>query len=304
MKALLFIAPVVGAISVIAVGCSTAAPTPPDSPVPEFCSDWAKAYCQLSAVCQFDADECATNQTTACNQFADTALASGTRSYNQPNGAACITLLNSTFGANSQSLAVSSLLQVNIACESAFIGNVQQNQPCTSTYDCASGTNVVCAPFVGGSGSVCGTVTDKTLGQACGDPGDTCQGGSYCAPSTTSGPPTCVATPVLNGTCSAALPCGQGNYCTGAGVCAQQLPTGAACTASSECASSYCDQYPPAACVTELTFARGSDDCNGILNGPTTTTQTPADAGVGGSTVVDSGGNTDSGGATDGPTGG
>jgi hypothetical protein len=269
MKARLSIGSAVGALGVlVAVACSSSTPTPPDSDVSTFCSDWAKAYCQLATSCEFDPAACTTFQTGQCTSFASTAAASGTRQYSQPNGKACIDALNSAYGGNPTEISAAQLTSLNDECNRAFTGNVASDKSCTSDYDCAN--NLVCEPILGGGGNVCAAVNQKNLGDICGDPGDECQGDSYCAP-VAGAAPACIATPTTNSACSAAIPCGSTDHCIVAAgststTCQIRATLGQTCATSDDCAASaaYCDTYPPAACVTGLTFGRGSIDCRGI----------------------------------------
>jgi hypothetical protein len=111
---------------------------------------------------------------------------------------------------------------------------------------------------------VCASVTAKAPGDICGDPGDQCQGDSYCAPKPMAAP-LCVPTPAMGASCSASVPCGSSDRCEN-GTCQPRALSGEPCSSNADCAASapYCDTYPPAACTNGLTFARGSIDCNGI----------------------------------------
>ena len=73
--------------------------------------------------------------------------------------------------------------------------------------------------------------------------------------------------------CSATIPCGPTDRCVG-GVCAPRASVGKTCATNADCnaAAPYCDTYPPAACTTGLTFARGATDCTGIAGTDTATT--------------------------------
>lgn len=290
MRTRLVIALTVGALGMVAAACSSSSssttPPPPDSTITEFCTDWGTAVCQLSSICQFDATTCATYQTTVCNQFATAAQASGTRQYSQPAGKACIDALTSAYGGGPSMLSASTLASLDDTCNQAFAGNVASDKPCTSNYDCATG--LTCSPIPGGTTSVCASGSAKDAGAIC-SAGDMCQGDTYCA-AVSGAEPQCTAEPTTGGACSATIPCGSADYCASDNTCQTKLPVGPAnCTSNSDCATGYCDTYPPAACVTGLTFARGSIDCNGIAG----LDQTGADAGV-----------QDSGGGTEASTGG
>ena len=281
-----------GALGMVAVACSSSssstAPPPPDSTVAEFCTDWAAAICQLSSFCQFDAATCqAYQQNTVCTQFAASATASGTRQYSQPGGLACVTALKGAYGSNPSSISAAQITALDTTCNQAFVGNVASDKPCTSDYDCVSG--LTCNLIPGQSASVCGSGAPVEAGAMCLSTSQ-CPPSYYCAP-VSGAEPQCTPTPATGGACSAAIPCGADDYCNSSGVCEAKVAQGQPCTSSADCAAAapYCDTYPPAACVTGLTFARGSIDCNGIAgtdqssNDAGTATETGAqDAGGGG----------------------
>jgi hypothetical protein len=247
----------------IVIACSIGSSSPPpDQSVSEFCADWAKAICQLSnGQCAFSQSVCATYQTSVCMAYVNTAQ-SGTREYRQSSGKACIDALNSAYGNNPSSISAMVLANVNSTCSKAVSGNQQSDQPCTGDTDCSG--SLVCAPILGQSGSVCASVNKKNLGDICGDPGDTCQGDSYCAPQPGAAPK-CVATPSTGSSCSMGIPCGSSNRCLN-GTCQPRGAAGDPCTTNDDCSTlvPYCDTYPPAGCAKGLSFARGSIDCNGI----------------------------------------
>jgi len=262
MRTRLFTGLPLGAFGMIAVACSLSTPPPPDQNVNEFCTDWATAICQLSnGSCDFVASVCARYQTTVCMNFVNAAQ-SGTRQYRQSNGKACIDALNSAYGKSPSSIAASTLAAVNALCSKVVVGSQKSDQTCTADNDCTGG--LVCAPLLGQGGSVCASVTPKNAGDICGDPGDQCQGDSYCAPQPMAAP-LCIATPAMGAPCSPAMPCGRSNRCV-SGTCQPRALSGEPCSSNDDCAASapYCDTYPPAACTKGLTFARGSLDCNGI----------------------------------------
>jgi hypothetical protein len=282
MRTRLVVGLVVGALGMVATACSStssggAAPTPPDSTVEVFCTDWATAVCQLSTFCQFDAAACATHQTSVCSAFATSATTSGFRQYSQPAGKACIDALTSAYGGNPSVISAATLTQLDATCNAAFAGSAASDKPCTSDYDCATG--LTCSLIPGQSASVCGSGSPVAAGGTCLATSQ-CPANYYCAP-VMGANPQCVATPTTGGACSGAIPCGADDFCGPSGTCQAKAAQGQTCSASSDCASAapYCDTYPPAACVSGLTFARGSIDCNGIAGLDTT----PVDAGGGGS---------------------
>lgn len=249
------------AIGLIAVACSFSTAPPPDQNVSEFCTDWASAICQLSnGPCYFMASTCETYQNTVCMSFVNAAQSS-TRQYNQANGKACIDALNGAYGGSPSTISAATLANLNVTCEKAVIGNQALNQSCSGDNDCAG--SLVCAPVVGTSGSLCVSgFTPKNAGDICADPGDQCPPDYYCAPQT-GGSPTCIAAPTT-GACSAEVPCDSADTCVN-GTCQPLAGVGGSCTSSADCsaAAPYCDTYGQPLCTHGLSFAKGSDDCNG-----------------------------------------
>jgi hypothetical protein len=266
-----------GLVSIATMSCDLTTATPPDQNITEFCVDWAKAICQVgTGACAFDIPTCSAYQTTVCNAFVGSQQG-GTRSYSQVNGQACIGALNDVYGGNPAAIGVSALLNVQTICGRVVAGNQQTDQSCTNDSDCALG--LVCAPtVVGGTSEVCAAVTAKQLGDICGDPGDTCEGNSYCAAQGPMQAALCVMTPATGGACSATIPCGSADTCAADGTCHVAGVVGASCSSNDQCASGYCDLYSPAACTNGLSFARGSVDCNGIEGVGATTGATDAGA--------------------------
>jgi len=254
-----------GVVSLAAAGCSLTSSSPPDETISEFCADWGKALCQVGSgtFCTFNVPSCVTYQTGVCESYV-ASLQGGTRQYSQVNGAACIQELNNLYGGNPSSIGVTPLLQQQAICARVIVGNQPIDQSCKIDADCANG--LVCAPAVfGGSSNVCATVVQIQPNQICGAPGDQCVGNSHCEAQGQGQAPLCVPTALVGGACSASVPCGAGDVCSDddAGTC-EPASTSGTCTTNAECASGYCDLNPPAACTNGLSFARGSDDCNGI----------------------------------------
>jgi hypothetical protein len=244
----------------VVVACSGVA-APPDANVSEFCDDWAVAICQLSnGPCYFSASVCVRHQTGVCMTFVASAQSESSE-YSQANGKSCIDALHNAYGDSPSSIPASTLLALNATCTAAFVGTKAAGDSCSGSNDCAG--KLVCAPVVGTSTSQCtSSLTPKQIGDVCADPGDQCDGDSYCA-LPASGSPKCVPTPAIGDACSASVPCDSANHCV-KGICEALAPSGDACASNDDCATHYCDSYPPAQCTNGLTFARGAADCNGI----------------------------------------
>jgi hypothetical protein len=275
---------------VVACSSSSSQSTPPDSDTAAFCTDWAKAVCQLSSICNFDPATCSAYQTGVCNDFVQQAQSSSARHYTQPGGKACIDALNSAYGGSPSRIDVGKLTSLEDTCNKAFTGNVASDSACTSDYDCQSGLR--CSTIPGQNASVCASGNPKNAGDIC-SAGDTCATNTYCAP-VTGAEPKCKPAATMGQPCSAQIPCDSMSYCGPSGTCQMKAAMGEACATNADCSTGYCDVYPPAACTDGLTFARGAIDCNGVagLDRPDS----------GGPTVTDSGTGND-GGTTEAATG-
>jgi hypothetical protein len=290
----------VGATVLVAVACSNSTP-PPDSTITEFCNDWASAWCQVSSSCEIEESSCLTYQNQTCQTYASERT-TGTRQYSQPGGKACINALNQAFGNGAMSVSTQTVLAFRDTCERAFPGSALENQTCTTDYDCTD--DLVCDEGYGQTSSVCSKVTMKNLNDPCADPGDECQGDTYCASNGSMPVPVCTPTPGLGAACSDTVPCSSGEFCAPAGFCVNDEVQGQeGCTNDDQCGSGlFCDTYPPSACVNALTFSRGGIDCQGIdgtdmMTSPVLDAGTP-DTGTDSATTPEDAG-TDSAAATD-----
>jgi len=261
-----------GAFATIAVACSLTTNPPPDQNESDFCDDWAKAYCQIGSVCNFDVATCSAYQTGVCTTYVN-GLLGGTRQYSQPNGHACIVALTGAYGGSPTSIQASILLQIQSTCSKVVAGNQGKGDSCTADNDCTG--DLVCAKY-NATTSICAVTTPKNAGDPCSDPGDQCQGDTYCA--TTMVPPICVATPPTGSACSTTIPCGSSDQCGDGDTCQPRGANGDPCAANGDCVSGYCDPYPPAQCEDGLQFSgRGIlYDCEGVAG-----TDQPVDAGSG-----------------------
>jgi hypothetical protein len=293
-----------------AFGASTLACSSSSNPyadVSEYCSAYAKAICQISSTCQFDPSACETYQTAQCNEQATQATAAGTRTYTPGNVSACINALNAAYGNNATSVSASALTSINTVCAQVFVGSAGEGASCTSNFDCTVSGDI-CASAPGISGQTCAKPTPKQLNDVCADPGDQCPSDAYCAAQ--NGTSKCVPAQADGATCSATEPCVGTDYCNASGICAPLAPQGQPCTTTANCSEGLiCDTYTSStvgtACVTALTFARGSVDCEGI-EGLSTGGSSGGSSGSSsgsGSGGGDAGGG-DSGGSSDGATGG
>lgn len=334
MRTRLVVGLVVGALGVVAWGCSSSSGgSNPYPDVAHFCAAVAAAECQSTGASSPSAiDNCGNSsmQQQQCNAFRAAQCADGSiivpfpgspdalqRNYTSGNVPACITAINNLFGsANTSTNGIMSISYSQLfgagnlvdTCEAVFAGSAGDGQACTTDFDCTV-MGEVCAvnPLLGSS--VCAQPSPKNVGDPCADPGDQCTNG-YC--STASKEPTCVALLDNNAPCTVDAQCQTSSHCSG-GACAPLGEIGQACASNSDCDASqnlFCDIYHQSgpACVKSIVFDNSQDDCQGYLfgaglgsvpDGGGTTPPVDASSSSDGSSSSDA-----STGATDAPSGG
>jgi hypothetical protein len=262
------------AVGLSAYGCSSSTNPYPDYNA--YCKAYANTLCKIASSCQFDPGVCESYQSTQCETHAQAAIGAG-RQYNQGAVQPCLDALNAAYGGSSTTVSASTIATYTATCDKVFGGTSGHHAACTVDSDCTTNGDV-CAAAPGSNNKTCVTPTPKQIGDACADPGDQCPASAYCAPQ--SGTSTCVAAATAGQTCNPTTPCAGGFHCVN-GACSALAGQGQPCSATSDCSQSgtalYCDTYtdqqtPTTACVTALTFARGSVDCVGIEGQGTTGT--------------------------------
>src|ERR1019366_4125835 len=144
-----------------------------------------------------------------------------------------------------------------------FVGAVAAGSTCTSTFDCATSTDVCAAdPLNPTASTQCAAPTPVSV--MCRNIGDTCTNG-YC-----SSKATCVPFLADGASCTAGQ-CQASSRCTG-GVCAARGGAGAACATNDDCDPTVpllCDLYRTGGAIgpTSILLGNGSADCTGYLEG-------------------------------------
>jgi hypothetical protein len=297
MRTRLFMGLAAGAVSITAIACSSS--PNPYATVSEYCTAYAKAICQISSTCQFDPTACETYQSGQCTAAA-ASTSTATRQYNSGNVQACLNALNAAYGNNPSSISSKQVANYTQVCSKVFVGSAAEGAACTSSFDCASSTDI-CASAPNRS-AVCAQPTQRNAGEDCGDRGDQCPSNYYCSSTSV----TCVASQTTGQPCGATDPCDGKDQCIG-GTCALLSTIGNTCSVSTDCGQDqsgnqlFCDTYtsleaPQPVCVNAYTFARASPDCLGIEGQGTNGTGSSS----GGSS---SGGTSSSGGSSSGSAG-
>ncbi len=219
----------------------------------QFCVEWAKNECsKVAPKCVFDNAKCEVDQKMACQKFATAAKAtSAKREYRPANSGRCLSAISSVYG--SAMIMASDLANQREACERVFQGEAKANETCVVDFDCEK--SLVCDK------SICAAKKTVGAGANCGNPGEYCPVGQYCAKPMTVF--VCAARQGLDKACGADLPC-QEKYRCSAGLCKEQFEMSLACTSNQDCKSGLCDPYSHV-CVPFVSFALGSASCKALV---------------------------------------
>jgi hypothetical protein len=266
-------------------GCSQTQPVDPLGDVAGFCEQKASGECQVAEVCTLDVKVCTNARIALCMSDAASAMASGTRSYDENNAKACINAVNQAYGDMTQHVPYATLEgpgSIGDLCNRVFTGNLAQGTPCKTDYDCEG--SGICAPVAPQSTiSVCAVASAPiALGGFCENPGSVCATDLYCAPQPSLADQ-CVAAAGLGASCANGVACVSAAQCGASQTCIARQGLGDGCSSDDQCDPSSAPFCDPAdhLCSVGLTFAAGSFDCNGFIQtgGGSSTVATPtADA--------------------------
>jgi hypothetical protein len=252
----------VAAIAGLFVGCGGGGGGTPLTET-EFCKQKAEAECVVTDRCVTSKTDCEADRRAVCTQFIGTAKANGKRLFVAGNVGACINKAKSVYG-KASAITPTELADLDDVCNYVFQGKGKVNEDnCDTKYDCAS--KVICDK------TFC--ATQKTVNTGCGNPGDTCPTGNYCALNSAS-LYVCTAKGDADDMCDAATPCKEALRCAGT-TCGDRVAAGATCASNADCPTSapFCDPYAGFKCDPGLSFAAGSPSCadfGGSGSGPGT----------------------------------
>jgi hypothetical protein len=249
------------AVGSAGVGCGGGGGSKPTET--DFCTQKAKDECLVNCAPIAMAD-CVAFRKGLCLDAATAATASGTRVFTPANQADCLNRTKSAYSSTAP-ITPATMAQIDRACNYVFQGNKQLlSDACQSQFECAGTTNgsIVCD-----KGFCAMQSSPKAVGMPCGNPGDVCATGTYCA--TSGAVPQCAARPQTGDSCSTDIPCLENLRCVG-GSCVARVAAGTACTTNDDCPTSgatYCDPYAGSICDSGLTFANGSPSCQAFAGG-------------------------------------
>lgn len=233
-----------GVVALVACSSSEEGPAFPD--VASFCAAYGDALCQgVAAGCGTTADNCKTKAVAQCN-----GNASG-KAYNASGAQDCIDKTKNLF--SQKTFTADQEKDQQNACGRTFGGSVAKNGACQSNFDCQG--QMVCDK------GLCADKTDKKLGDACNNPGDICEKGSYCGEQ--GAVKFCLAKKSQGELCLPGVPCKEDLYCVS--TCQPKKGPGQVCGADDECqaatTSPYCDPVQ-AKCLPK--YGLGTESCKQI----------------------------------------
>ena len=256
----------------------------------DFCAQKADAECQVTDRCVTTKDDCKADRMAVCTAFVAAAKSNGKRVFVTGNIGGCISKTMAVY-AKTSPITPKDLADMDDVCQYVFQGDGEVNvDTCQTKYDCAG--KVICDK------TYCAKQMNVTT--TCGNPGDICPAGKYCAPNSSS-LLVCTDKGASGDTCDETTPCLEALHCA-AGTCTDRVGSAGSCTSSDDClaAAPYCDPYAGNKCDPGLSFAAGSPSCadyGGSGSGPGT-------GGTGGGAGGTGGGAGGRGGAGGGGTGG
>jgi hypothetical protein len=192
--------------------------------VESFCEAQVKEICAgIAAPCAIADEKCKSTGKSFC-----VASASG-KTYQAPAADACVSKTHDVF--QQRTITPDQEKELADTCGRVFGGTKKVNEPCKATSECER--NLVC----GGTG-FCGEKTDKSEGQPCNNPGDTCSKDTFCAGE---GNKTCQKKKTMGEICGANTPCQDDLRC--AGTCKPKVDPQNPCDVDSDCVATapYCD---------------------------------------------------------------
>jgi hypothetical protein len=229
--------------------------------VGDFCVEYAKRECgPTAAICSRNAAECEPIRRAACMSFVAPFQDGAGRVFRSDNAEDCLERVEETYKKSLITAADFSALRGT--CSRVVEGAGAANATCGADQDCRS-------PLVCDKGR-CGPQRVVAAGANCANPGEVCQPTEYCK--VADGLSVCAARGDKNAACSLALPCKPSFRCNA--TCVDRAAANAPCTVDDECATGYCNQYPPATvgktCLPGLSFSPFSPSCEAYF-GPSPT---------------------------------
>jgi hypothetical protein len=236
------------ALSLVAVlaACGSEEAGPKYASADAFCTDYATTACkEVTPKCSIPDATCQQKAKAECNTIA--AGAAG-RTFSSSAGEACVGKLRDTY-AKQGTITGAELAARDEACQRAFQGSGAKLGTCKVDYDCSG--SLICDK------TLCADKVQKNLDDLCGNPGEVCAKGSYC---TGDAVKKCTAKRKSGEACDATKPCAEDLRCLSS-ICSALVAAGEKCTASTDCATGYCD-VRLGTCSAGIALAAGATGCD------------------------------------------
>ena len=215
-----------------------------------FCDQKAQKECQVTSKCGTMTSACLVQRKAKCLAFA-ASVDLTKRQFTSANVSACISKTNTVYGL--QMIRQPDLDDMNDVCSYVFQGT--STGVCTTKYDCAG--KKICDTK--SNGPLCATPVNKNKGDPCGNAGEICNAGAYCAQDPLRANAYYCLPKGMQGTaCDAATPCVEALHCDAVTrLCAPRVMPNESCVSSDDCptAAPYCDPYVGSKCDIGLAFA-------------------------------------------------
>jgi hypothetical protein len=231
----------------------------PDPLTPnQFFQQRAQAVCSaLETACWLSVPTCTAARINEYQLEYQAALAAY-RDFIPSNAQTCVDKVSEVYGKLKNGMVAmpaSDYQAMQATCANVYRGASPANGACLVDQDCL-GSSLICDK------GFCGTGSMKEIGAGCGNIGETCVPGAYCAPNPITGFAVCTAKAGLQADCTA-TPCLETLRCA-AGFCQARLTLGGACTSDGDCGTGlFCEPYAHQ-CSGDIRFAPGTDACKAM----------------------------------------
>ncbi len=233
-------------VALLLVACASS--SEPTLTVDSFCQSKAQAECQIASRCGNQVARCVDARRTKCLS-AQASQTTGTRVFRPANTQACVDKTNTVYAKSA--ITPADMTELDQVCGRVVQGTVASLSGCTTDFDCVGA--LICDK------SLCAPKVVKKLTELCGNPGELCDVGAYCA--AVGGSRQCLAKKNSGEACDASQLCVETQRC--AITCQPRLPSGGPCASNDDCAPTapYCDPYLSNKCDAGLAFAPGAAAC-------------------------------------------
>ena len=228
----------------VSVGACSSTPAEKYPTADSMCADVATQECQIASLCGADVAACTAARKDNCVKKIVVPATVGGRTYTPALAQACVDKAQSNYALSNRFITVDQQNAQFETCNRVFQGASSVNSKCMTNYDCA-GSNVC-------TSNICGAKTVKAVMTGCGNPGDVCDTGLFCAPGM---PALCQPGKASGAACADSTQCGPNLRCS-ASVCGARGGSGAACTTNDDCdtTAAYCNTADGSKCSAGLTF--------------------------------------------------